>query len=185
MECLSQFDEVRNEADRLAAYETLAAEALMQHHDGYPANLLEVHRPFMLMIDGNNLIHKIVNSPFRDRHFDTGLTWNQVEATLLERSDNRLKIYPESHGCVYLDRSEFESYPYSTQLRIVHSGGGDATDRADRAILMDLEVNRRYPNGPNPIVVSDDRWLGTQAANLGAYLMSAEDFLSLIEQEVA
>jgi len=175
---LMNFAEFEGEKSKFETYKPYLSDGSYQLNKNNISKFFEVNNPFLLLIDGNNLIHEIFDSPFHDINFPKWLTWDKAEELLFKKTDQFLQYYPFSSGRIYRDHSQYSDVPSSKRLRIIYSGGGDATDRADKVILQDLN----YKNSTiKRILVTADRDLVKQAKLLSTITISPHIYLDLLK----
>jgi hypothetical protein len=129
---------------------------------------------YLLLIDGYNLLHAF----FQPFHDDAEPGQKARE----ELTNALVRIFGSRQNCLarlYFDGPVRESFQASDQVRVVYSGlTGD--NRADRAILEDLQPGYREETVTPRCVVSDDKGLARKAHELKAGTMQTLEFAVLL-----
>jgi len=129
---------------------------------------------YLLLIDGYNLLH----ASFQPFHEDDKPGKKERD----ELTNALVRIFGSKQKCrarLYFDGDDFGSFQASDQVRVVYSGRtGD--NRADRAILEDLQLGYREGAVTPRCVVSDDKGLARKAHDLKAGTMQTLEFMVLL-----
>ena len=129
---------------------------------------------YLLLIDGYNLLH----ASFQPFHEDDKPGKKERD----ELTNALVRIFGSKQKCrarLYFDGDDFGSFQASDQVRVVYSGRtGD--NRADRAILEDLQPGGLEGTVTPRCVVSDDKGLARKAHDLKAGTMQTLEFMVLL-----
>jgi hypothetical protein len=129
---------------------------------------------YLLLIDGYNVLHEHFH-PFHE-----GDPPGQKERD--ELTNALVRIFGNRRNCsarLYFDGPVRESFQASDQVQVVYSGlTGD--NRADRAILEDLQAGHREGTAAPRCVVTDDQHLAREVRGLKAGIMQTPEFAVLL-----
>jgi predicted RNA-binding protein with PIN domain len=129
---------------------------------------------YLLLIDGYNLLHACFQ-PFPDDAESGQKARDELTSALVRIFGSRQNC----HARLYFDGPVRESFRASDQVQVVYSGlTGD--NRADRAILEDLQLGYREGTVTPRCVVSDDQGLAREVLALKAGTMQTLEFAVLL-----
>lgn len=129
---------------------------------------------YILLVDGYNVLHE----HFHPFHGDDKPGQKERE----DLTNALVRIFGNRRNCsarLYFDGPVRETFQASDQVRVVYSGlTGD--DRADRAILEDLQAGHREGTAAPRCVVTDDQGLARKVLALKAGTMQTLEFAVLL-----
>jgi predicted RNA-binding protein with PIN domain len=128
----------------------------------------------LLLVDGYNVLHEHFH-PFQEDDKPGRKERDELTNALVRIFGSRQKC----RARLYFDGPVRESFQASDQVRVVYSGlTGD--NRADRAILEDLQAGHREAAATPRCVVSDDQGLAREVLALKAGTMQTLEFAVLL-----
>ncbi|NCC53175.1 MAG: hypothetical protein EOM20_18455 [Spartobacteria bacterium] len=133
------------------------------------------NRALLWLLDGCNILLGL-DGPSGEG--DRGFAVAREE--LIDRLAGMVRNADRSHVRIYFDSPERMDVTRAPNVKVVFSGGGEASQRADNAVLAFLEYARNE-NADIPIfLTTDDREFGVRAARFGAEIIRLQPFAALL-----
>ena len=129
---------------------------------------------FLLLVDGHNVLPDFFASLYEE-----GRPGQKAREGLTDELVRMFARSRKARARLYFDSDDPTQSEPSAQVVVLFSGGM-GRDRADNAILADLERYSAVSEGTPRFVVSSDRELVRQARELGALTMRSAEFAVLL-----
>jgi hypothetical protein len=141
---------------------------------------IDANDPFIWVLDGHNVLFCLDDLFGVDPQ--TGVPGSEARDKLVAAMTRMGAEAPNSEIYVFFDSPKREERHVSANVTTIYSGGGDESQRADRAIIDHVGMLAQQRHGVPRVLVTDDRQLATDARAGGTGTMRLAEFAAVLTE---
>lgn len=136
------------------------------------------NRAFLWLLDGCNIMFGL-DGVWHGNHEPA-----QIRTQVIDQVAGLVKLADRCLVRIYFDSPERMDITCAPNVKIVYSGGGDADQRADNAVLTFLEYARNENDAIPIFLTTDDREFSRQAQKMNVDIIRLKPFAALLADAV-